>query len=225
MRAILLAAGMGTRLRPITYQTPKSLIKINDKPLLERQIEYLREIGVDEVIVLTGYLAEKFEYLKEKYNVKLVYNDKYDVYNNIYSMYLVREYLADSYVIDADTYLCRNFLEKDINVSTYFTGIKKDFNDEWILRFDEEGRVYDIVVGSGEDYIMSGVSYWTSDDGKFIKDKLEEVISGEDWKELYWDNIARDYLKTMNVHVKKINSQDWFEIDSLDDLKTLQEKI
>ena len=225
MRAILLAAGMGTRLRPITLNTPKSLIIVNGKPLLERQIEYLKEVGVEEIIVLTGYLSDKFDYLKEEYNVKLVYNDKYDIYNNIYSMYLVREYLADSYVIDADTYLSRNFLKRDLDVSTYFTGIKKGFNNEWILRFDEEGRVYDIEVGSEEDYIMSGVSYWTDDDGKFIKGKLEEALSGEDWKELYWDNIARSYLKIMNIHVKKINSDDWFEIDSIEDLKALQEKL
>ena len=61
MRAILLAAGMGTRLRPLTLDTPKSLIEVNGRPLLERQIEFLRERGVEEIIVVTGYLAEKFD--------------------------------------------------------------------------------------------------------------------------------------------------------------------
>lgn len=112
MRAILLATGMGTRLRPITNETPKSLIKINGKPLIERQIEFLKEVGIQDIIIVTGYLNEKFNYLTDKYNVKSVYNDKYNVYNNIYTMYLVREYLPDSYVIDADTYLSKNYLEK-----------------------------------------------------------------------------------------------------------------
>ena len=61
MRAILLAAGMGTRLRPLTLDTPKSLIEVNGRPLLERQIEFLRERGVEEIIEVTGYLAEKFD--------------------------------------------------------------------------------------------------------------------------------------------------------------------
>ena len=65
MRAILLAAGMGTRLRPLTLTTPKSLISVNGQPMLERQIEFLKEKGIDEIIVVTGYLNEKFEYLKE----------------------------------------------------------------------------------------------------------------------------------------------------------------
>ena len=82
MRAILLAAGMGTRLRPLTLDTPKSLIEVNGRPLLERQIEFLRERGVEEIIVVTGYLAEKFDYLKDKYGVKLVNNDKYDMVEN-----------------------------------------------------------------------------------------------------------------------------------------------
>ncbi|MBJ8133569.1 sugar phosphate nucleotidyltransferase, partial [Bacillus cereus group sp. N3] len=106
MRAILLAAGMGTRLRPLTLTKPKSLVEVNGKPMLERQIEYLQEIGIDEIIVVTGYLSEKFNYLVDKYeNIRLVYNDKYNVYNNIYTMYVVREYLADAYVVDADVYL------------------------------------------------------------------------------------------------------------------------
>ena len=81
MRAILLAAGMGTRLRPLTLDTPKSLVKVNGKPMLERQIEFLHEKGIKEIIVVTGYLKDKFNYLEDKYGVKLVHNDKFDIYN------------------------------------------------------------------------------------------------------------------------------------------------
>src|SRR5699024_10520215 len=136
MRAILLAAGMGTRLRPLTLTTPKSLVKVNGTPMIERQVEFLKEKGIDEIIVVTGYLNEKFEYLKDKYGVKLVHNDKYDVYNNIYTMYLVRNYLGDSYVIDADVYLNNNFIDENIKASAYFSGYKEEFKNEWIIEFD-----------------------------------------------------------------------------------------
>ena len=128
MRAILLAAGMGTRLRPLTLDTPKSLIEVNGRPLLERQIEFLRERGVEEIIVVTGYLAEKFDYLKDKYGVKLVNNDKYDIYNNIYTMYLVREYLENTYVVDADVYISENFLLEKPETSMYFSANQEAFN-------------------------------------------------------------------------------------------------
>lgn len=225
MRAILLAAGMGTRLRPLTLETPKSLVKVNGKPMLERQVEYLREVGVEEIIVLTGYLNEKFEYLKEKYGVKLVHNDKYNVYNNIYTMYLVRDYLKDSYVIDADVYLHKNIFKEKVEDSTYFSGYKEGFKGEWILKFDENNKVYDIEVGDGDGYILCGISYWGERDGALIKERLESVIDGGDFTNLYWDDIVKDNLKDLNVYIEKIDSTASYEIDSLDELREVEELL
>ena len=91
MKAIILAAGLGTRLRPMTENTPKALVKVNQKPLVEYQIEFLKERGIDDIIIVVGYLEEQFDYLKEKYGVRLVFNDKYADYNNFYSLYLVKK--------------------------------------------------------------------------------------------------------------------------------------
>ncbi|HEK9101212.1 NTP transferase domain-containing protein [Bacillus pfraonensis] len=226
MRAILLAAGMGTRLRPLTLTTPKSLVEVNGKPMLERQIEYLQEVGVEEIIVVTGYLAEKFDYLIDKYNVKLVHNDKYNVYNNIYTMYLVREYLQDAYVMDADVYLHRNIFTRNPKSSLYFSAKKEDFRNEWIIKHDENRKVYDIEIGDGDDdYILCGISYWSKEDGVHIVKKLEEVVDQEDFTELYWDNIVKDNIQDLNVHLYKIGSNDSFEIDSIEDLKKVEEKL
>ena len=89
MKAIILAAGLGTRLRPMTENTPKALVQVNQKPLIEYQIEFLKEKGINDIIIIVGYLKEQFDYLKEKYGVRLVFNDKYADYNNFYSLYLV----------------------------------------------------------------------------------------------------------------------------------------
>ncbi|MGL5822294.1 MAG: sugar phosphate nucleotidyltransferase [Sarcina sp.] len=225
MKAILLAAGMGTRLRPITLTVPKSLVEVNGKPLLERQIEMLRERGVEEIIVLTGYLTEKFDYLKEKFGVNLIYNDKFNVYNNIYTMYLVREYLNDSYVIDADIYLNRNFIEEEIATSKYFTAYKENFEGEWKVHTDNEDNLINITVESGDGYILSGVSYWSSEDGKFIAKKLEEKIESEDFKDLYWDDIVKENIKHLNIKVKKLSTDDVYEIDNLEELKAVKRLV
>ena len=221
MRAILLAAGIGTRLRPVTLTTPKSLVEVNGKPMLERQIEFLREIDIDEIIVVTGYLNEKFNYLREKYGVKLIHNDKFNIYNNIYTMYLVREYLGDSYVIDADVYLHRNFLERDIQKSTYFSGYKTGFKNEWKLDCDENDKVSNIIVADGEGYILSGISYWSKNDAIIITNELEKYIENGKFKDLYWDDVVKDNLSKLDVYIRKINSEDSFEIDSLEDLSNL----
>ncbi len=222
MRAILLAAGMGTRLRPLTLEIPKSLIEVNGKPLLERQVEFLKEKGINEIIVVTGYLNEKFEYLKEKYGVKLVFNDKYDIYNNIYSMYLVREYLADSYVIDADVYINRNFIVTDINKSTYFSAYKRNVKNEWKLCFDENKKVNDIEIINGDGFILCGVSYWSKNDGILIKDRIEEALKTGDFTNLYWDDIVKNNLKDLDVRIEEINDDDIYEIDNIEELNMVK---
>ena len=229
MRAILMAAGMGTRLRPLTLNTPKSLIEVNGMSLLERQIINLREVGIDEIIVLTGYLHEKFDDLVKKYNLIKVINDKYDVYNNIYTMYLVREYLEDAYVIDADQYITRNFLPKEMpSTSVYYSACKENITGEWIFKYDEEGKIYGIDIGKEGDrpnYIMSGASFWSAKDGRLIGEKVQEAVEANHSMDIYWDNIAVDNLSNMDVYIEKIESNDIFEIDSIADLEYLKNKL
>ncbi len=132
MKSIILAAGLGTRLRPMTENTPKALVQVNQKPLIEYQIEFLKEKGINDIIIV-GYLKEQFDYLKEKYGVRLVFNDKYADYNNFYSLYLVKEELANRYVIDADNYLFKNMFRNDLTRSPYFSVYREDCTNEWFL--------------------------------------------------------------------------------------------
>ena len=229
MRAILMAAGMGTRLRPLTENTPKSLIEVNGMSLLERQIINLREIGVEEIIVLTGYLNEKFDDIVKKYNLIKIVNDKYDVYNNIYTMYLVRDYLKDAFVIDADNYMTRNFLPKtQPKTSIYYSACKENIVNEWIFKYEENGRIYGVEIGkenSKPSYIMSGASYWTEKDGQLISEKVKKAVEEEKLFDIYWDNIAVENYDNMEVYIEKIESNDIFEIDTVSDLEYLKTKL
>lgn len=222
MKAIILAAGLGSRLRPITDNIPKSLVEVNNKPLIETQIEYLNEIGIYNIIIVVGYLHDKFSYLISKYNVELIFNPYYQNYNNIYTMSLVVDYLPNSYVIDADVYMCRNFLQKNIVNSTYFGGEKNTIN-EWKINFDINRRVDLLSYSNGYDDIMSGVSYWSNNDALFLKDKLlEKMDSNPDtWMNLYWDDIVKENINDINVFYNEISSDDWYEVDTLDDYSNL----
>ncbi|MBL4932618.1 sugar phosphate nucleotidyltransferase [Clostridium paridis] len=226
MRAILLAAGMGTRLRPLTLDTPKSLVKVLGEPMMERQIEFLKEKGIDEIIVVTGYLNDKFNYLVDKYGVKLIHNKEYNKYNNIYTMYLVREYLEDAYVIDADVYIKNNMFEANPEISKYYSAKKTGFSNEWIIIHDGKNRVVDIEVGTKESaYILSGVSFWTKKSGEYIKRKLEEAVEERDFSNLYWDDIVRENLKELEIYIEKIGTNDIFEVDTLEDYNNLNELL
>lgn len=226
MRAIILAAGMGTRLRPLTFDRPKSLVEVMGEPMAERQIKFLKEIGVDDITLVVGYKWEKFEYLKDKYGVNLVYNDKYADYNNIYSLYLVRDLIEDVYIIEGDIYMNKNIFEKDIKETKYFSAFKEDFQNEWKLVMDDEDRyVKEISITDGDGYILRGISYWTSEEAQKLKDKLETIFDLESFKNLYWDDLIKDNIKEFNIGVNKFNDDELFEIDCEQDLKAIEEKL
>lgn len=223
MRAIILAAGMGTRLRPLTLTTPKPLIPVQGESMIERQIKFLHEKGIKDIIIVTGYLNESFDYLQENYGVKLVHNDKYNEYNNLYTMYLVKEFLPNAFVLEGDVYLNRNILDETVTESTYFSARKSNFTNEWMLKIGTDGYLGNIVVGSDhEELIMCGVSYWSQEDGEFLKAKLDQAVEQGGVEQLFWDNLVKDYLGELKIKVRELKSDDLFEIDSLDELSQVE---
>ena len=102
-RAIIMAAGKGTRMLPLTERIPKPLVEVNGKSFIERTIEILLSKSISEIYVVTGYLKEKFKYLEEKYpEVTLLDNPYYDTCNNISSLYIARDYIENSVILDGD---------------------------------------------------------------------------------------------------------------------------
>lgn len=222
MRAIILAAGLGTRLRPMTDNRPKALVEVNNLPLIEYQIKYLKEKNINEITVVVGYLKEQFDYLVEKYGVELVFNKYYDVYNNFYSLYLVKDKLADSYVIDADNYIFKNIFDEKITRSTYFSVYRKNCVNEWFLVYDEDFKVSDIIVDSKEGRILSGVSYWDKPTAEKILTFIDKAYSNNEYQNLYWDNMVKDNIAELDVYVKELEEEYIYEIDSVEDYNNLQ---
>ena len=167
-----------------------------------------KEIGINEIIIATGYLHQKFDYLKEKYGVKLVFNDKFDTYNNVYTMYLLREYLNDSFVLDGDVYLINNFLSPNLNQSTYYGGKMKTLTSEWVLKFNNDNEIVDISIETGTDYMMTGISYWTLEDGKKINKIIEEMIDRGGFEDSFWDESVKNNLKDFRIKIQKVKSDD-----------------
>lgn len=226
--AILLAAGFGSRLKPLTLTTHKSQTKINGIPMIERQIEFLQARGVEEIIIVTGYLHETFNYLTEKYDgLRLVHNDKFAEYNNIYSMYLVKEHLGDSFVINSDTYFHNNFIPRVINRSTYFSLHREGAcNEEWVPEYDQITKKIshvDIVKNDRIDGVILGnISYWTKADAVILKQGLEDALKNRDFTNLHWDQIPIENLDLIDVYVEEVHEHDMFEIDTVEELEALE---
>lgn len=109
MNAIILAAGKSNRFAPFTYEKPKGLFRVKGEILIERQIEQLREAGVEEIYVVVGYMKEKFFYLEHKYpGLKLIVNNEFGKKGNLYSVYKAKEYLKNTFLCCADHYFLSN---------------------------------------------------------------------------------------------------------------------
>lgn len=209
---------MGTRLRPWTDRKPKCMVPVLGEPIIERQIRFLHAAGVSEIVVVTGHLHGELAFLESRYGVKLIRNDRYEVYNNIYSLYLAREYLRDSFILDGDVYLVENAFLRDVSGSCYFSAPKEGFVQEWILHLDEANRVTKICVTDGSGYIISGISFWTGREARTLRELLEWRVAQPGFDDLFWDHLVKDYLGRFEITVEKIGSNDCFEIDTLEDL-------
>ena len=138
-RAIIMAAGYGTRLRPITLSTPKPLIKVNGIRMIESVIEALLKNNIREIYIVTGYLAEKFDFLEEKYpEVTLIYNPYYSKYNNISSLYVARDHLKDVIILDGDQIIKNDkILDPNFEKSGYNCVWSEEYTDEWLLQVEK----------------------------------------------------------------------------------------
>lgn len=220
MNAIIIAAGIGSRLRPLTYDTPKPLVNVLGKPMLERNIEYLIESNIKEIIIVVGYLKEKFEYLEKKYKeVRLIFNNKFYEYNNIYSFYLIREYLEDSYILDGDIFIVKNIFNSFLKDSGYLAKRLKEKNNEWQL-ITKNSSVRKIEIGGGDNYIISGVSFFKEKDTEILKKLVEKYIK-ENKKNYFWDDIVRENIKEFDIKIYPVDKNIIFEIDNLEELKLI----
>lgn len=223
MNAIILAAGMGTRLRPLTNNMPKCLVKVGGTPMVEQQILFLHEVGICNITLVSGYKADRLDYLKTKYGVDIVFNEKYDTCNNIWSMVKVLERFGDTWVLEGDVYMHHNCLLSDISLPTYFAKWHDHYDNEWGLEVDGENHLKRINIGSGKGFIMSGVSYWPNEAAETLKKRINVLVESGNYVNLFWDNAVLDVYHQFQIQVKPC--QDLYEIDTIDDLNKVEELL
>ncbi len=228
MNAIILAAGLGSRFGEVTQKTHKSLLPVGDKPNIERTIGYLIEFGIEQIIIVVGYLSESFAYLEEKYpQVKLVYNEHYSDYNNIYTFYMASEYFSDSFVIDADVVMLDNVFAQN-DTSVYYTLLREESEDkEWIPVTDESGYVKEMEISNAQKPSMLGISFWKKSDCDIIKNALPDYMTKETLEnpKLYWENIQIDNFGKLKLRTYQVDERLVGEMDNVDNYNAIKAKL
>lgn len=222
--AIILAAGMGERCVPLTYETPKGLLKVFGLPAIERQIQQLKEVGVNDITVVTGYMHERFEYLVDKYGVSLVLNEEYNTKNNLASLWLVRDKLASTYLCVSDNYLSENIFSETETESWFSGPFYEGETEEWVVSEQKsDGAFAEISIGGKNAYAIQGPAYFSEEFSAAFVPLLEQYYSKNESADYYWEHILLWELDKLPSMYTKDTTGIFYEFESLEELRELDE--
>lgn len=223
-RAIFIAAGFGSRLVPITFNTPKPLVRVHGVRIIDHLIDACLEAGINEIYIVRGYLAELFDQLLYKYPmIKFLENPAYNEANNISSALVARYMLSNAYVFEADLLISNPGIIKKYHYTSDFLAIKKERTDDWCFTVKDGVIKGEMVGGEGSDiWQMVGISYWNEADGHRLSQDITEVYASPGGKERYWEQVPLVYKKEhYSVEVRPCFEQDIVEIDTFRELKAI----
>ena len=216
--AIIMAAGTSSRFAPLSYEKPKALIEVRGEVLIERQIRQLREAGIEKVVVVTGYKAEQFEYLKDKYGVVLINNPYYLTRNNNSSIYAAREYIKNSYICSSDNYFITNPFESDVDESYYSAVYIEGETGEWCIS-EDDGWIKNVKVGGQDSWVMLGHVFWSEPFSRSFLHILEDEYEWPETADKLWETIYIEHINELPMKIRKYPADFIFEFDTLDELR------
>lgn len=221
-RAIFLAAGFGSRMVPITLNTPKPLVLVHGKKIIETLLDAVVKAEIPEIIIVTGYLGEQFEILLKKYpNIKFIENKMYNEANNISSAYLIKDKLENAYVLESDLLLYNQNLIRKYEYHSNFLGKYVNVTDDWCFE-TKNGIITKQKVGGYDCYQMYGISYYDKESGVQASKDIDEVYNSPGGKEKYWDQVILDIKKNnYKMYVRECHENDIVEIDTFRELKQI----
>ena len=221
-RAVFLAAGFGTRLVPVTLNTPKPLVRVNGKRIIDGLIDAVLAAGIEEIYIVRGYLAEQFDQLLYKYPmIKFLENPAYNESNNISSAMCARYLMHNAYVFEADLLIRDPSLVRRYNYTTNILGIKMDRSDDWCFAV-KDGVITEQKVGGIDCYQEVGLWYVNEDDGRKLSEHIKQTYDMPGGKERFWDSTVFECFKDeYKVEIRECKAGSIVEIDTFKELKQL----
>ena len=222
--AIILAAGYGMRMVPINTETPKGLLTVDGVPIVERTIEQLHEVGVTDITMIVGFMMEAYDYLVDKYDIKMVYNNDYASKNNLHSLAMAADRLDKTYIVPSDIWSEENPFSKEEAYSWYMVSDILD-EDSWI-RVNRKAELVRVVEESKRDDLdkignrMIGIAYVCNGEADLLREKILEMDANPLNDECFWEDAA--FRKDrMFLNAKVVSHTKTTEINTYEQLREL----
>lgn len=224
--AIILAAGMSTRFVPLNFEKPKGLLKVNGEVLIERQINQLREKGIDEIIVVVGHMKEEFEYLVDKYGVILVETTDYREKNNHASVYAAKSYLGNTIITSSDLYFTDNIFQKYAYDAYYCTIYMSGKTAERGIVTDSDDRILKTMYGDKccDIWVTLGYAFFNRRFSENFIKILDKTFDLPDTANKFWADIQDENLDELYMYAKRCEKDTINEFDSLEELREFDKK-
>ena len=218
--AIIMAAGTSSRFVPLSAELPKGLVEVKGEILIERQIRQLQEAGVADIVVVVGYKAEKFDYLKGKYGVEIVLNEDFARYNNTSSLIRVIDKLDNTFVCSSDNYFPENVFVNEVSESYYSALYANGKTDEYCLIIDEDDSITNVHIGGSNSWYMIGHVFFSHEFSEVFRRIMIEEYNNEDTKHSYWEDVyIRNISRLPLMKINRYKEGEILEFDSLDELR------
>lgn len=223
--AIILACGRGVEINQKYEENPICFLEIKNERLIERQIKQLNAAGINDITIMVGFMKEKFDYLIDKYNVRLIYNDEYEYKNTLSTFYHAREIMKNKnmYICVSDVYIENNPYHL-YEVEPYYTGIfYEDCKNEWRYIVNSKNEIKKVEVGGVNDFCLVGSCFLTS---KFIGELMplvEDYYNKSFTDNYYWEDVLVQNLdKLPKIYLYKMEKDELYEFDTQKDIENFK---
>lgn len=228
-QAVILAAGLGRRMQPETHHTPKPLVQVRGKRIIETQLDALMAANIPDITIVRGYLGDQFDILLEQYpNLKFIDNPNWESEGAIISVNLAKDLLANAYIIEGDLYIKNPQIIRQYEYHCSYCGIPDHVTGDWYFKTDGKGRIQELAHGESEPdsyntYRFVGIMHWTSEHAVQLKTDLDAILQIPENRQRFIESVPFDQNSSIyDIFVRSINPDDVTEIDTYAELMALR---